>query len=111
HDAELLRTISPLRLADRIDAPVLLVHGAHDTNVPPSESQQLAEAVQAAGGTARCEIVPDEGHEIVQPARRRAAAELVRDWTLAAFAAAVSPAGAPSRTGRRTGPGHPAPPG
>ena len=111
HDAELLRTISPLRLADRIDAPVLLVHGAHDTNVPPSESQQLAEAVQAAGGTARCEIVPDEGHEIVQPARRRAAAELVREWTLAAFAAAVSPAGARSRTGRRTGPGHPAPPG
>ena len=39
------------------------------------------------------------------------AAELVRDWTLTAFAAAVSPAGAPSRTGRQTGPGHPAPPG
>ena len=36
-----LRRISPLINAERIDRPVLIVHGLNDPNVPTSDSQQL----------------------------------------------------------------------
>nr|BFE81778.1 hypothetical protein GCM10020093_043790 [Planobispora longispora] len=46
-DRDLLRALSPLRSFDRLTAPLLVVHGAHDTNVPVREAEQ---AVQAARG-------------------------------------------------------------
>ena len=41
-DRELLDRLSPLRRADALTAPLLVVHGANDTNVPPSESEQMS---------------------------------------------------------------------
>jgi dipeptidyl aminopeptidase/acylaminoacyl peptidase len=56
--------ISPLRYADRITAPVLLVHGAEDNNsgTYPIQSQRLFEAIGGHGGTARLVMLPHEGH-------------------------------------------------
>ena len=51
-DAELLRDLSPLTHIDRLGAPVLLIHGANDTNVPAGESEQVAEALAARGRAA-----------------------------------------------------------
>ncbi len=39
-DRELLEQLSPLRRVDALVALLLVVHGAHDTNVPVSESEQ-----------------------------------------------------------------------
>jgi dipeptidyl aminopeptidase/acylaminoacyl peptidase len=61
-DPEFLTSISPLTNADRIKAPLLVVHGENDPRVPVGEARQIAEAVQANGGTAELLIFPDEGH-------------------------------------------------
>ncbi|MCK6404093.1 MAG: prolyl oligopeptidase family serine peptidase [Sphaerotilus natans subsp. sulfidivorans] len=49
-DREVLRQASPLRQAERIRKPVLLVHGSDDLVVPASQSRDMAEALRAAGG-------------------------------------------------------------
>ncbi len=48
-DGPELAAISPARLADRADAPVLLVHGTDDTVVPIDQSRRMASALKAAG--------------------------------------------------------------
>ena len=55
-DRDLLEQLSPLpRAAGQFTAPLLLVHGLNDTNVPPTESQQMSEALSAMGrGVPRC---------------------------------------------------------
>ena len=52
-DRELLDQLSPLLRAHALTAPLLLVHGLNDTNVPPSESQQMYDALRALGRTRR----------------------------------------------------------
>jgi dipeptidyl aminopeptidase/acylaminoacyl peptidase len=51
---------SPLRFAERSSAPLLLLHGASDTQVPPQHSRALA---AAARGRARLVVVPGATHE------------------------------------------------
>ena len=62
-DRALLEDISPLRLADRIDAPLLVVHGEHDTNVPIGEAHQIVQALQALGRPVDYLELSGEGHE------------------------------------------------
>lgn len=54
---------SPLAYADRIRAPLLLVHGEEDYRAPMSESEQLFNYVKMAGGTVRLMRLPRETHE------------------------------------------------
>ena len=44
-----LDAISPAKLADRADAPILLLHGRDDTVVPFVQSRMFADALKAAG--------------------------------------------------------------
>lgn len=81
-DAELLAALSPLRRADDIDVPLLTIHGASDTNVPVSESQQIVAALQSRGKRAESVIIDGEGHEFTRPSSRQRIAELVREWLL-----------------------------
>ncbi len=69
-DPEFLTSVSPLTNADRIRAPLLIVHGENDPRVPVGEARQIAEAVQATGGTAELLIFPDEGHGIAKLSNR-----------------------------------------
>jgi len=59
--------VSPLMTADRIDEPLLLVHGEVDDNAGtfPLQSQRLFHAMQGTGGTARLVILPGESHGYV----------------------------------------------
>jgi dienelactone hydrolase len=43
-----LRTISPVQLADRADAPILLIHGKDDTTVPVEQSRRMERALKSA---------------------------------------------------------------
>lgn len=79
-DAELLRALSPIHQIDRLRAPLLVVHGAHDTNVPVSESQQVVDAIRARGGTADFLLFPDEGHQIVTQENHARLARAMVDW-------------------------------
>jgi dipeptidyl aminopeptidase/acylaminoacyl peptidase len=56
--------VSPFRYANQIAAPILLVHGAADSNSGtfPVQSERLFQAIQGTGGTARLVILPYESH-------------------------------------------------
>ena len=57
-----LRTISPVQLADRADAPILLIHGKDDTVVPIRQSQAMQAALKAAGKPVEMITLPNEDH-------------------------------------------------
>jgi dipeptidyl aminopeptidase/acylaminoacyl peptidase len=56
--------VSPFRYADQITAPILLIHGAEDSNSGtfPIQSERLYQAIQGNGGTARLVLLPHESH-------------------------------------------------
>jgi dienelactone hydrolase len=54
----MLRLASPLSMAEYVRAPVLFVHGAQDTLLPPEESERMAEQLKASGGTTEVLLVP-----------------------------------------------------
>jgi len=59
--------VSPFRYADKIAAPLLLIHGELDANSGtfPIQSERLFQAIQGTGGTARLVILPHENHGYV----------------------------------------------
>jgi dipeptidyl aminopeptidase/acylaminoacyl peptidase len=63
-DAALLRELSPLHRIDCIAAPLLVVHGAHDTNVPLGQAQQVVDALRERGTSHGFLLLDDEGHEV-----------------------------------------------
>ncbi|WP_198344335.1 alpha/beta hydrolase family protein [Mycobacterium dioxanotrophicus] len=85
-DRDLLERLSPLVRAPALTAPLLLVHGAHDTNVPVGESEQMYDALRALGRTVELLMFDDDGHEIVKRENRAVLGEAMTKWLLAAFA-------------------------
>jgi dipeptidyl aminopeptidase/acylaminoacyl peptidase len=63
-DAALLRDLSPIHRVGDIAAPLLVVHGANDTNVPIVEAEQVVDALRERGSTPGYLLFPDEGHEV-----------------------------------------------
>jgi dipeptidyl aminopeptidase/acylaminoacyl peptidase len=61
---------SPARAAAAVRAPVLLLHGADDTVVPPGQSQLMARALKEAGKPHRYVPLPGEDHWLSQAATR-----------------------------------------
>nr|CRL68372.1 peptidase S9 prolyl oligopeptidase [Mycolicibacterium malmesburyense] len=84
-DRDLLEQLSPLQRAEAMTAPLLLVHGAHDTNVPPSESQQMFDALQALNRKVELLMFDDDGHEIDRRENRAVLVKAMREWLIAAF--------------------------
>ncbi|UVE93951.1 S9 family peptidase [Dietzia sp. B32] len=70
-ERELLREASPLRRYHHVDVPMLFVHGAHDTNVPLSETDQAVEFLRRSGVPVDVLLFEDEGHEFVKLANRQ----------------------------------------
>lgn len=62
-DKGLLREISPLTHVERIIAPLLVVHGQYDTNVPLNEATQLVAALRAINQPVEYLELAGEGHE------------------------------------------------
>jgi dipeptidyl aminopeptidase/acylaminoacyl peptidase len=89
-DRDLLERLSPLLRAPALTAPLLLVHGGNDTNVPPSESRQMYDALRGLGRTTELLVFPDDGHEIVKRENRDALVNAMTHWLLAAFAGAAA---------------------
>jgi len=77
--AELLARLSPLGKLDRIKAPLIVLHGAHDTNVPVVEAEQIVDNLKARGVPVEYVLFPDEGHGWRKTANRiRSTVEIVR---------------------------------
>ncbi|MCL9796818.1 S9 family peptidase, partial [Frankia sp. AgKG'84/4] len=77
---ELLRALSPLHRMSALTAPLLVVHGANDTNVPVIEAEQAVAAATANGVDCRYLLFPDEGHEVVGLAGRVRFVHAAVDW-------------------------------
>jgi dipeptidyl aminopeptidase/acylaminoacyl peptidase len=56
--------MSPFMYADKIKAPLLLIHGQADNNdgTFPIQSERLYQAVKGNGGTVRFVALPNEAH-------------------------------------------------
>ena len=74
---EAYRKASPLTYARKGAPPFLFFHGADDKVVPPSHSQDMAEKLRTAGGSARVVLVEGEGHGIRGEKLRTSLAEMM----------------------------------
>ncbi|RZU49262.1 dipeptidyl aminopeptidase/acylaminoacyl peptidase [Krasilnikovia cinnamomea] len=79
-DAELLRDLSPITRIDRLRAPLLVVHGANDSNVPVIESEQVVAALAERGVPHHYLLFPGEGHELLHRAARAEYLRVTTDW-------------------------------
>ena len=82
-DAALLRELSPIHRVDRIAAPLLVVHGAHDTNVPIDQAQQVVDALREGGASPGFLLFDDEGHEVHGAGNRMVFVREVVRWVTA----------------------------
>jgi dipeptidyl aminopeptidase/acylaminoacyl peptidase len=80
-DPEWFAERSPLHRADRIETPLLLLHGEADTNVPPGESEQIFTALKLLGRDVELVRFPGEDHGISSnPEIRTEHREMMIDW-------------------------------
>ena len=73
--------MSPLLYSDRIEAPLLLVHGLKDNNAgtSPQQSLQFYQAIRGNGGDAELLLLPWEGHSYrSRDSVRKTAAQMLR---------------------------------
>ena len=61
-DLEFLKKDSPTYLADKINVPVLLVHGDQDRTTPPNQAESMRAALIKAGKPFEWMMVPKEAH-------------------------------------------------
>ena len=73
-DREDLIARSPLFHCDRIEAPLLVVHGANDPRVKQHESDQIVVALRQKDKPVEYLVAPDEGHGFRAPNNRKAMA-------------------------------------
>jgi dipeptidyl aminopeptidase/acylaminoacyl peptidase len=90
-DAELLRSLSPIHRFDALRAPLLVVHGETDSNVPLEEAEQVVSAARARGVPVEFLLFREEGHELLRVRNRRAFVECSARW----LTAWLSPVAAP----------------
>ena len=65
-----LATISPAKLADKVDIPILLIHGKDDTVVRYDQSQAMADALRKAGKPVNFVTLDGEDHWLSRGATR-----------------------------------------
>ncbi len=71
---------SPLFNADKINTPLLLLHGTADTNVPTDESRQLFTALRILGKPVSYVQIDGENHVIVKHDKRIAWQNTIFAW-------------------------------
>ena len=74
---------SPLRLADRIRAPLLILQGEADHRCPPGDNIQLFTTLRALGREVELALYPDSAHTFSvtgRPDRRRDRHRRMLDW-------------------------------
>jgi dipeptidyl aminopeptidase/acylaminoacyl peptidase len=59
---DMLQKLSPIHKIDRIKAPLMVLHGANDTNVPVVEAEQIVAALKKRNVPVEYILFPDEGH-------------------------------------------------
>jgi dipeptidyl aminopeptidase/acylaminoacyl peptidase len=79
---EMLQSISPIHKVDRVKTPLIVLHGANDTNVPVVEAEQVVSSLKARNVPVEYILFPDEGHGWRKtPNRIRSTVALTRFFT------------------------------
>ncbi len=63
-DEAFLKSISPVNFAAGITAPVLLIQGKNDRNVPPGQAREMISALERAGHKPESIFISDVGHDL-----------------------------------------------
>lgn len=71
---------SPLFAADKIQTPLLLLHGDADTNVPPVESHQMYTALKVLGKPVELIEIGGENHTILSYEPRKLWSKTILAW-------------------------------
>lgn len=71
---------SPIFFADKVNTPLLLLHGAGDTNVPLGESWQFYTALKLLGKYVELIEVADQDHHILNHPKRIKWSETIIAW-------------------------------
>lgn len=59
---DMLKQLSPIHKVSLVKTPLLVEHGANDTNVPVVEAEQVVEALKKNNVPVQYTLFPDEGH-------------------------------------------------
>lgn len=89
----LLEERSPLRLAHRIQRPLLIGQGANDPRVKKAESDQIVQAMKEKGIPVTYVVYPDEGHGFVRPENRLSFFAVTEAFLAACLGGAREPIG------------------
>ncbi len=65
-DREFFQEISPIHHVDRIQAPLMVIHGKNDPRVPVGEAEQIVRELEARNHPVEYLLFDDEGHGIVK---------------------------------------------
>jgi dipeptidyl aminopeptidase/acylaminoacyl peptidase len=65
-DRKFLESISPIHKAEKIRAPLMVIHGKNDPRVPVGEAEQIVESVRKHGGIVEYLLYEDEGHGLAK---------------------------------------------
>jgi dipeptidyl aminopeptidase/acylaminoacyl peptidase len=87
-DREAIDAVSPVKLADRFEAPVLLIHGSDDLVVPVRHSEEMEAALTRAGKPVEYLKLKGDDHGLSDGANRVAALTAIRDFVAAHINAA-----------------------
>jgi dipeptidyl aminopeptidase/acylaminoacyl peptidase len=79
-DAKRLAETSPVNLAARIKAPVLMAYGAADVRVPIEQGERMRSALEKAGVKYQWTVMDGEGHGFRDPANQKAFYEAVEKF-------------------------------
>jgi dienelactone hydrolase len=83
HDAALLRALSPIHRFDALRAPLLVVHGANDSNVPVEEAEQVVARARERDIPVEYLLIADEGHELARLDSRELFVRTTVEWLAA----------------------------
>jgi dipeptidyl aminopeptidase/acylaminoacyl peptidase len=72
--------LSPVSYAGGVTTPVLILHGADDTNVPVGQAVYFHRALTHFGVQHELVIYPREGHSLTERAHQADALERIRAW-------------------------------
>jgi dipeptidyl aminopeptidase/acylaminoacyl peptidase len=64
---EIFRKLSPIRHVKNVKSPVLILHGANDVRVPPSQAVEFYTALKDLGKDVTFVRYPREGHGLREP--------------------------------------------
>ncbi|MCC6032133.1 MAG: S9 family peptidase, partial [Pyrobaculum sp.] len=67
---DVLIQLSPATHVEKIEAPLMIVHGANDIRVPVYEAEKLAQRLRELGREVKVIILSDEGHAITKVENR-----------------------------------------